>query len=86
MQENDAVEGAQVLGRIEDLMEEERRLLSQGEAEHGLDREASARLAEVKAALDRCWFLTHERQLRGARRDPDKVSVQDAETVRGVGD
>jgi hypothetical protein len=38
-QEGDAMEDAQVLRGIEDLMEEERRLLSQGEAEQSCPRD-----------------------------------------------
>jgi hypothetical protein len=45
MQEDHSMDVAQVLGRIEALMDEEGRLRRQGEAEH--------RLAEVKAALAR---------------------------------
>lgn len=76
------MEDAQVLDRIEDLVEEEHRLLDQAETEHRLDAKGHTRLEEIKVSLDRCWDLMHQRRgLRSAGRDPDEASVRDAETV-----
>jgi hypothetical protein len=53
-----------VMGRIEQLVEEEHGLLRRGDQEHGLEAEGHARLDEVKVQLDRCWDLLRQRRAR----------------------
>jgi Protein of unknown function (DUF2630) len=77
------VDDNSILGRIEQLVKEERELLKSGQGK-GPDADRDERLEEVKVALDRCWDLL--RQRRGQEefgRDPDQVSTRDAETVEG---
>ncbi|MDP9228179.1 MAG: DUF2630 family protein [Actinomycetota bacterium] len=72
-----------VLGRIEELVAEERKLLSSGEGK-GPDPDRDERLQEVKVALDRCWDLLRQRRAEEEfGRDPDQASLRDADTVEG---
>jgi hypothetical protein len=73
---------AEVMGRIEQLVEEEHGLLSRGSQEQGLDAEGHARLDEVKVQLDRCWDLLRQRRAREEfGLDADAVSARPAEVV-----
>jgi Protein of unknown function (DUF2630) len=77
------MDDSEVLGRIEELVAEEHKLLASGEGK-GPDPERDERLEKVKIALDRAWDLL--RQRRAAEefgRDPDQASVRDAKTVEG---
>ena len=72
-----------VQGRIEELVEEERNLLSSREG-RGRDAEEHRRLEEVKVELDRCWDLLRQRRAyEEFGQDPDKASARDAGTVEG---
>jgi Protein of unknown function (DUF2630) len=73
----------QVLARIDELVQEEERLLHRHESEHEpLSAEENARLEEVKARLDSAWdFLRQRRSLRQYGLDPDDASTRDADTV-----
>ena len=69
--------------QIEQLVEEEQRLLSEGAGE-GPDEARHARLAELKVDLDRCWDLLRQREAHEEfGLDPESTSVRDAETVEG---
>jgi len=50
------VDDEQVLGRIEELVAEEHRLLHQGETQQGLGPDDHARLGEVKVQLDHSFL------------------------------
>jgi hypothetical protein len=67
-----------VLGHIEELVTEEKKLYAQGEmsdAERG-------RLAKINVELDRCWDLLRQRRaLREYGRDPDQAEVRPAKVV-----
>ncbi len=72
----------QVLARIDQLVQEEERLLHRHEGEQPLSAEENARLEEVKASLDGAWdFLRQRRSLRQYGLDPDDASARDADTV-----
>ncbi len=72
-----------VQGRIEELVEEERSLLSSREGK-GPDAEEHRRLEEVKVELDRCWDLLRQRRAyEEFGQDPDQASARDAGTVEG---
>jgi Protein of unknown function (DUF2630) len=73
----------QVLGRIDELVQEEERLLHRHEGEgEPLNDDERARLEQVKARLDSAWdFLRQRRALRQYGLDPDDATPRDADTV-----
>ena len=67
-----------VLGHIEELVTEEKKLYAQGEMSDA-ERE---RLAKINVELDRCWDLLRQRRaLREYGRDPDQADVRPAKVV-----
>lgn len=77
------MDDAQVQSRIEGLVEEEHRLLAQGE-QGGLDAEGHARLEAVKVELDRYWDLLRQRRAREEfGLDPDDAGPRGETTVEG---
>jgi len=75
------MDDSHVQARIESLVEEEHRLLAQGQ-DGGLDADGHARLREVKVSLDRFWDLLRQRRAREEfGLDPDRVSTRDEGTV-----
>jgi hypothetical protein len=76
-----AMDDSTVLGKIEELVEEEHSLLRSGEGA-GEDPVRHRRLEEVQVELDRCWDLLRQRRAREEfGQDPDRVSPRDADTV-----
>lgn len=72
-----------VLGRIDELVKEERELLASGEGK-GPDPERDARLQQIKVALDKAWDLLRQRRAEEEfGRDPDQASERDEKTVEG---
>jgi hypothetical protein len=73
----------QVLGRIDELVQEEERLLRRHESENEpLSDEEHARLEEIKVRLDSAWdFLRQRRALRQYGMDPDDATPRDPDTV-----
>ena len=77
----------QVLGRIDELVQEEEQLLHRHEGESSLSPEEDARLEELKVQLDQAWdYLRQRRALRQYGEDPDEASTRDSGTVEGYGD
>lgn len=75
------MDDSQVQSRIESLVEEEHRLLAEGE-KGGLDAEGHARLEAVKVELDRYWDLLRQRRAREEfGLDPDRAGPRDEATV-----
>jgi len=67
-----------VLGHIEELVTEEKKLYAQGEMSDA-ERE---RLTKINVELDRCWDLLRQRRaLREYGRDPDEAEVRPAKVV-----
>jgi hypothetical protein len=67
-----------VLGHIEELVSEEKKLYAQGEISDA-ERE---RLAKINVELDRCWDLLRQRRaLREYGRNPDEAEVRPAKVV-----
>ncbi|MEA2847917.1 MAG: hypothetical protein QOG78_3198 [Rhodospirillaceae bacterium] len=67
-----------VLGHIEELVTEEKKLYAQGEMS---DAERD-RLTKINVELDRCWDLLRQRRaLREYGRDPDQAEVRPAKVV-----
>ncbi len=77
------MEDAEILSRINGLVDEEHRL----EAAHvgeGLSQEEHDRLQAVEVALDQCWDLLRQRRARrNAGLDPDEAEVRPEGTVEG---
>jgi Protein of unknown function (DUF2630) len=71
-----------LLGRINELYEEEERLYSAASVGGGLTAADQERLAEIKVALDQCYDLLHQRQAkRDAGQNPDEAQVRPPEIV-----
>jgi len=67
-----------VLGHIEELVTEEKKLYAQGEISDA-ERE---RLAKINVELDLCWDLLRQRRARREYgRDPDQAEVRPAKVV-----
>ena len=70
-----------IRGRIESMVDEERRLLRDAEGA-GPDESRHERLAELRVELDRCWDLLRQRESREEfGLDPENVRARDADTV-----
>jgi hypothetical protein len=68
--------------RIEELVEEEQRLMSTGGSGEGPDPERHKREEEQKIELDRFWDQLRQRRAREEfGLDPDDASARPAETV-----
>jgi Protein of unknown function (DUF2630) len=73
----------EILNRIEELVQEEERLLHAHESA-GLTDEEHARLQELKVRLDQAWdYLRQRRAHEQYGLDPDEASVRDPDTVEG---
>ena len=71
----------QVQNRIDELVQEEERLLHAHENE-GLSDQEHARLEQVRVQLDQFWDLIRQRRsLRQYGEDPDQASLRDPGTV-----
>lgn len=71
----------EILGRIDDLIDEEHRL-REAHAGDLLSDEERLRLQEVEVQLDRCWDLLRQRRAkRSAGLDPDDAGARDATVV-----
>ena len=78
-----SLDDASVSDHIDELVQEEERLLHAHE-QQGLSEEERARLGQIKVQLDRYWDLLRRR--RAAEQygeDPDRESLRDADTVEG---
>ena len=75
------VDDQQVLNHIDELVQEEERLLHAHESD-GLSPEEHAKLEKVRVQLDQTWDLLRQRRsLRQYGENPDEASVRDAGTV-----
>jgi hypothetical protein len=73
----------QILGRIQDLVNEERGLRS-GHVGKALDEDERSRLAEIEVELDECWDLLNQRRaLREFGMDPGPATARDEDVVEG---
>jgi hypothetical protein len=71
-----------ITNRIEQLVEEEHKLLHLDETARPAD--AHERLSKIEVELDRCWDLLRQRRARREfDQDPDGASVRDSGTVEG---
>ncbi len=68
----------QILLKIENLVDEERRLRKDETPEN------ADRIVDIEETLDQCWDLLRQRRaLREFGRDPDAAIVRDTGTVEG---
>jgi uncharacterized protein DUF2630 len=76
------MDDAELLGRINQLAQEEHRLFEQrSHIRVAADRE---RLREIELMLDQCWDLLRQRRARrAAGLDPDEARARDLQTVEG---
>ncbi|GGT29325.1 DUF2630 family protein [Streptomyces chromofuscus] len=84
MTEPDAAAERAILGRITEMISQERDLRDHL-AEEGTDRSAEqARLARIETELDQCWDLLRQRRARlAAGQDPGEAEVRPASQVKG---
>jgi hypothetical protein len=75
------VDDQQVLSHIDELVQEEERLLHAHEND-GLSPEEHAKLEQVRVQLDQTWDLLRQRRsLRQYGENPDEASLRDPDTV-----
>jgi hypothetical protein len=75
------MDDAELIARIEALVQEEHSLREREEAE-GASGDERGRIAQLEVALDRLWDLLRQRRaLREAGRSPEDASLRDASTV-----
>ncbi|WP_052888219.1 DUF2630 family protein [Thermogemmatispora carboxidivorans] len=75
------MDDAEILQRIDALVDEEHQLLKKAE-EEGLTDEERARMKELEIRLDQCWDLLRQRRARRhARLNPDEAQPRDPRTV-----
>ncbi len=75
------MDDAQILKRIEALVEEERELRERKSSGEMAD-DAHARLSELEVGLDQAWDLLRQRRaLREFGENPDQAHTRDARTV-----
>jgi hypothetical protein len=75
------MDDSSIQNSIEKLVEEEHRLLAEGEGQ-GPNPERHERLRELKVELDRCWDLLRQRRAHEEfGQDPDEAQARDARVV-----
>ncbi len=76
------MDDAELLQRIENLVNEEHHLTQRGEEEGGLNGEEHARMKAIEVNLDQCWDLLRQRRARrSAGLNPDEAKARDESTV-----
>jgi len=77
------VDDEEIIGRIGQLADEEKRL-EETHVGEGLSDDDQERLREIGVSLDRMWDLLRQRRaLRSAGRDPDEAASRPEGTVEG---
>jgi len=73
-----------IIGRIDDLVAEEKDLRAKHAAGQISDADEHARLKAVEIELDQCWDLLRQRQARRQYgQDPDGAAVRPVSEVEG---
>lgn len=79
--ENQQAEDRRIMGRINEMVEEEHELRHR---RGGLGSPQRERLRSLEVELDRCWDLLRQRRaLREAGEDADEAAARDEKTVEG---
>ncbi|GER81918.1 hypothetical protein KTAU_05560 [Thermogemmatispora aurantia] len=75
------MDDAEILQRIDELVDEEHKLLKKAE-EEGLTDEERIRMKELETRLDQCWDLLRQRRARRhAHLNPDEAQPRDPRIV-----
>jgi Protein of unknown function (DUF2630) len=75
------MDDAELVERINELVEEEHRL-ERAHVGEGLDEDETARMQSLEVALDQCWDLLRQRRARrSAGQDPDDATVRSPQEV-----
>jgi hypothetical protein len=78
------VDDDDVIGRIDQLVEEEHRLRSHASSGATVSEADRKRLHELEVGLDQCWDLLRQRRAREhAGQDPGDAAVRDEGVVEG---
>ena len=76
------MDDAEVLQRINHLVEEEHRLREHAAGGHPLSEDDTTRLAALEVGLDQCWDLLRQRRARREYgQDPDDAAPRDPSVV-----
>ena len=76
------MDDAEVLQRINQLVEEEHRLREHAAGGHPLTGDDTTRLAALEVGLDQCWDLLRQRRARREYgQDPDEAAPRDPSVV-----
>jgi hypothetical protein len=76
------MDDAEVLQRINHLVEEEHRLREHAAGGHPLSNDDTTRLAALEVGLDQCWDLLRQRRARREYgQDPDEAAPRDPSVV-----
>jgi hypothetical protein len=76
------MDDAEVLQRINNLVDEEHRLREHAAGGHPLSDEDSRRLADLEVGLDQCWDLLRQRRARREfDQDPNEAAPRDPSVV-----
>lgn len=71
-----------MIGRIDELVEEEHRLHARSSQGEPLSDEDRRRLSRVEVQLDQCWDLLRQRRARrDAGQDPKDAAVRPSDVV-----
>ncbi|MFI0978128.1 DUF2630 family protein [Streptomyces sp. NPDC021093] len=74
----------EIIGRIDELVAEERELRSRAAGTPGLDADGKARLKAVEVHLDQCWDLLRQRRAKSEfGENPDEAAVRPPDEVEG---
>ncbi|MCW2520198.1 MAG: hypothetical protein JWR46_2817 [Mycobacterium sp.] len=75
---------ADILGRVNELVAEEKELRAKLQHREIDETEEHRRLRDLEVQLDQCWDLLRQRRaLREAGQDPDQASVRPEGEVEG---
>jgi hypothetical protein len=75
------MEDSEIVSRINQLAEQERRL-EEAHVGTGLSPDEEQQLRDLEVALDQCWDLLRQRRARrNAGQDPDEAEVRPPSTV-----
>ena len=78
------MDDSQVLGRIDELVAEEKELRTRHAAGQITDTDEHARLQALEVELDQCWDLLRQRRAkREYGENPDTAQARSADTVEG---
>ncbi|MEU8887168.1 DUF2630 family protein [Streptomyces sp. NPDC048442] len=73
-----------IIGRIDELVAEERELRGRASGDPGLGADGAARLKALEVQLDQCWDLLRQRRAKSEfGENPDEAAVRPPGEVEG---